>query len=126
MNVLLIDDDTDIHLIIKATLEAEGYRVKCVRDEREILLALQQFNPELVLVDYMLEENTGPDLIVKMRDEFGKFTNTPIILLSGKSRDIDENYLISMKIAGKIEKPFDPLKLSDLIKTILDKSERNV
>ena len=56
--ILLIDDDTDMHLVVEVMLADEGYQLTCCRTGGAGLEAMRRQRPDLILLDIMLSEPT--------------------------------------------------------------------
>lgn len=104
LNILLVEDDESLSEILTELFSDEGYRIRCIGGTEDILPLIDQFRPDLVLLDYVLPKVNGGELcsqIKKHRD----FCNIPVIIYSAFSR-----VLLSLGDYGCdvfMEKPFD-------------------
>jgi DNA-binding response OmpR family regulator len=116
MKILLAEDDANISMIAKITLEKlGGHNVTVVGDGEQALLFAISGQYDLLLLDEMMPKLSG----LMVSSELAKRQNSPpIIFLSAKSQDSDirEFYL---RGTGFIPKPFDPMKLHQQIVDIL-------
>lgn len=80
--ILLIDDDPDVRLLMKAVLQKEGYAVDTASGREEALQKLQQQTPSLILLDVLLAGADGRQLCREIKA--AKATQqTPVIMYSG-------------------------------------------
>lgn len=120
MKILLAEDDPNISLIAKMTLETmAGHEVTAVDNgEDAYKLALQE--PfDVILLDEMMPKMNGLKVCQELRKMHLK---TPVIFLSARSQMTDKETFESVG-TGFIPKPFDPLTLNDKIYEILKETE---
>ena len=101
--VLVIDDNTDLTTIISLVLTAEGFEVKICNDVEGAIFCLEDWQPQIILLDVNVNGQDGRELCQKIKTERGD--EVRIILMSG-----DETLLNITKAAGAdhcIVKPFD-------------------
>ncbi|MCH7955515.1 MAG: response regulator [Candidatus Marinimicrobia bacterium] len=118
--ILLIDDDPDIQLIIRRTLKEErAVKLTIVSSGKEAISVLSNESPDVILLDQMLEDTKGDELLnmIKSNDES---RDIPIIFLTSKNRPEHLKRFMDIGAKGVITKPFDPLNLYSQIKGILD------
>jgi len=112
---MVIDDDEDLLEMICYGLRAQGFKVTCLRDDYNITNAIEEYKPEVLILDIYLENQDGRDICkeLKLND---KYRNLPIILYSAGNisdesvRDCSADYFLS--------KPFDISNLSKKIKEL--------
>lgn len=112
--IAIFDDDTDILELCRFILEQKGYKVYTRADCNDLIDHIQQFNPDVILMDNWIPEIGGIEstrLIKKHED----FKNIPIIYFSANN---DIKSLAAQAGADKfLAKPFDIDVLEDLIKS---------
>ena len=86
--ILVVDDEEAITRTLKGVLEDEGYRTVLLGDGSQVLAALAEHKPDLVILDLMLPDVSGTDLCRKLRSDPG-LAWLPIIMLTAKSAEID-------------------------------------
>jgi len=80
--ILVIDDEPDITLLVKLNLEQTGrYEVREENQATRSLAAARAFNPDLVLLDVMMPDLDGGDVVSMLKDD-ARFANTPIVFLT--------------------------------------------
>jgi DNA-binding response OmpR family regulator len=110
--ILVVDDDRDIINVLTIILEEEQYRVKKAYTGLEAVTLFQEFQPDLVLLDYMLPDINGDEVAQKIR-AFHPEKQVPIILISAAHNA--EKIAQTAALDGYIPKPFE---MGDLLKRI--------
>ena len=77
--VLIVDDEPNIVISLEFLMKQEGYEIGVARDGEEALTALNQFKPDLVLLDVMLPHKSGFEICQMMREK-SEWKNIKIIL----------------------------------------------
>ena len=110
--LLLVDDDNDIRLIARMSLERVGGWEVLEAGSAEEALAVARSGPiDAVLLDVMMPAVDGPGALEILRPVIGP--DTPVIFLTAKTQAVDRKRLGVLGAAGLIAKPFDPMTLSD-------------
>lgn len=117
--ILLIEDDTFITDIYITKLKESGFEVILASDGEEALTKARENNPDLVLLDIVLPQLTGFEILKEMR-EFEHLNSVPIIILSnlGQKKEIEKGFKLG---ATKylIKAHFTPSEVIEEIKDIL-------
>lgn len=101
--ILVVEDDRDCREVVVAILEHAGYEVACAAGGRQAMQYLEsQLTPSLLLLDLMLPEMTGTELLATIRERTG-LAKIPVVLMSGE-RDL-ERRSVELGVAGYLEKP---------------------
>jgi CheY-like chemotaxis protein len=91
--VLVIDDDRDFTTAVAAVLEREGYEIVVADSGREGLRQLRARNPDLIILDVMMETTTegyGVNEAIKYSDEYQAYQATPILMVSSIQESPDD------------------------------------
>jgi CheY-like chemotaxis protein len=99
--VLIIDDDQDLRAALRSVLEAHGYVVFEAGCGREGLRALSEQQPDVILLDVMLEccnEGYGINQTIKFRDEYEPFRKVPIVMMSSIEASPDERFPMASEV----------------------------
>ncbi|MBD2164452.1 response regulator [Calothrix membranacea FACHB-236] len=117
--ILVIDDEKNLCTVIKACLENIGrWQVLVAQSGTEGLAVAKSEHPDAILLDVMMPDIDGMSLFHSLQDNLT--TNAiPVILLTAKVQTVDLNEFSQLAIAGVISKPFDPLRLSELVANTL-------
>lgn len=120
MKILLVDDDPEVLLITKVILEkTAGYHVLQATTGIKALEIARREHPDVVLMDVMMPDMDGPELLVKFREE-ATLKDIPVVFLTGKSDPAQVASLGRLGAQGVIQKPFPPLELADRLRAILE------
>ena len=84
--IVVIDDDPDILLTLKLSLEREGYRVKTAESVSDLLDKPLKPAPDLILLDVMLPWMSGYDLCYALK---AQHNHCPVIMISARSQRVD-------------------------------------
>ncbi len=108
ITILLVDDEVNVLSMNEEFLESEGYHVICASNIAQARFLLEEYAPNLILLDVMLPDGLGWDFCEEVR----KQTNAPIIYLT--SRDEHESVVKGLLRGGDdyITKPYDMRVLS--------------
>jgi excisionase family DNA binding protein len=115
--VLLVDDDEKVRELVRVNLEFEGYRVREAGSAEEGLSAIEEAKPDLVLLDVMMPQTDGWEMLRKIQEQYGAGA-IPVVMFSGK---VDERALSQASTSGVhafVGKPFDMQQLIDQTKQI--------
>lgn len=113
--ILIVDDDNNIAELISLYLTKECYDTKIVNDGEEALLAFEQYNPNMILLDLMLPGIDGYQVCREIRAK----SNVPIIMLSAKGEIFDKVLGLELGADDYIMKPFDSKELVARVKAVL-------
>lgn len=89
MLIYSVEDDEDISLIINKTLTKQGFTVKSFENGKKFLEQFKLETPDIVLLDLMLPDMSGSDIIKKIRSN-QKYDNVHIIVVSAKHMTMDK------------------------------------
>jgi DNA-binding response OmpR family regulator len=116
--ILVVDDDAKIVRLVRAYLEREGYRVTEAADGRAALAAIALERPALVVLDLMLPEIDGLDVVRTIRRD----GDLPIIILSARGTTGDRITGLGLGADDYLPKPFSPAELVVRVGRVLARS----
>ena len=116
--VLIVDDDPKLREYIRVNLEMEGYSVKEAGSAEEGLGVLEESTPDLVLLDVMMPEVDGWEMLQRVQERHG-VGGIPVIMFSGKVDEKAAEEAASRGAQAYIGKPFNPQELIDQTKQLL-------
>ena len=119
-NVLVIEDDQEIVKLLKIHLEDHLYRVTTAADGESGLSLAMNNDYDLILLDLALPKMDGVDVCKKLRLE----KNTPVIMLTSKSEEIDRVLGLEIGADDYITKPFSIRELLARIKAVLRRTQK--
>ncbi len=114
--VLIIEDDPSIALGLRINLEAEGYRVLGADDGEKGLAAARSEKPDLIILDVMLPELNGFEVLRTLRQEGHAM---PIIILSARTGEIDKVTGLELGAEDYVAKPFSLAELLARVRAAL-------
>ncbi|MBZ4672082.1 MAG: two component transcriptional regulator, winged helix family [Deferribacteraceae bacterium] len=116
--ILIIEDEEDLREILKFNLEKEGFQVEAVQDANYGLMILEEFIPDIILLDLMLPGLKGQQFL-KLIKSNSMFRLVPVIIVSAKNSETDIVSALESGAEDFITKPFSIKILIAKIKVIL-------
>lgn len=116
--VLIIDDEEHIVDLIKYNLEANGFQTIVAFNGVDGLKLSKSEKPDLILLDLMLPGIDGLEVLKRIRSD-EKLKNTPVIMLTAKSEEIDKILGLELGADDYITKPFSVRELTARVKAVL-------
>jgi two-component system, OmpR family, response regulator ChvI len=113
--IAVVDDDHGVLDLIKDILEVEGFDVLPYHDGTRALDAFESSSPDLVITDIAMPEMDGIQLLRRLREK----SDTPVILLTGRTDESDEMAGLRIGADDFIRKPFSPRVLVERVRTVL-------
>lgn len=109
--VMCVEDDADIRMILEFSLgTVGGYEVLCCAGGRIALQEAPAFRPDLVLLDVMMPDLSGPETLAALR-QLPVMQGVPVVFLTAKAMPDELEQLLQHGATGLIVKPFDPMTL---------------
>src|SRR3989344_6789468 len=103
--VLVIEDDKDIHKILRYNLEKEGYRVMLAGDGEEGFGMAKSGKPDLVILDLMLPKTDGLEICRVLKYDPAT-RHSPVLMLTAKGSEIDQVVGLEGGASDYMTKPF--------------------
>jgi excisionase family DNA binding protein len=116
--VLIVDDDARLREYVRASLELDGYLVREAGSAEEGLAVLEEESPDLILLDVMMPEVDGWEMLRRVQERHGVGA-IPVVMFSGKVDPQSAGEAAERGAHGFIGKPFDPQQLIEQAKQIL-------
>ncbi|MDF2947377.1 MAG: response regulator transcription factor [Bacillales bacterium] len=113
--ILVVDDEKPIADILLFNLSKEGYEVECAYDGLEALEKVNDFKPDLVLLDIMLPHKDGLEVCREIRKNY----DMPVIMLTAKDSELDIVLGLEMGADDYMTKPFSSRELLARLKANL-------
>lgn len=106
--ILLVDDEKDLRDMVCSFLGSDGYiHIKTAANKAQALALAKDWKPELAILDVMLPDGSGFDLLREMR----MFTEIPVLFLTARGEDEDRVLGLGLGADDYIVKPFLPREL---------------
>lgn len=122
--ILVVDDDKDILDLLKYNLEKEGLQVRTVSDSRESVKAVEEFHPDLLLLDIMMPHIDGIDVCRQIREK-ESLHDIVILFLTARVEEYTEVAAFGAGGDDYIIKPIRPRALLMRIKAILERKYKS-
>ena len=116
--ILIIDDEIHIVELIRFNLETSGYEVDIAYDGLDGYLKIKENAPQLVLLDWMLPNISGIDMLKKIRND-KSLSDIPVIMLTAKNMESDKIEGLELGADDYITKPFSIKELLARVSSVL-------
>jgi len=117
-HLLCIDDEEDILQVAKLSLEmVGGLRVDLCRGSQRAVEEAARLRPDMILLDVMMPERDGPATLKALRAESAT-ADIPVIFMTAKVQPAEVAHYLGLGAIGVISKPFDPMTLSEQVKSL--------
>ena len=116
--ILIIDDEIHIVELIRVNLETSGYEVDIAYDGLDGYLKIKENAPQLVLLDWMLPNISGIDMLKKIRND-KSLSDIPVIMLTAKNMESDKIEGLELGADDYITKPFSIKELLARVSSVL-------
>lgn len=120
--VLVVDDDEAIRTVVRWQLDYAGFRVVEADDGPSALRRIRDDAPAIVVLDLSLPGLGGLDVLRAVRAGRTGRTDTPVIVLSGRSGETDRIVGLDLGADDYLIKPFSPGELAARIRSVLRRS----
>ena len=117
VNILIVEDDASIVELLRFNLEKAGYNVDVAMDGKTAVSMSNRIEPDLILMDWMLPEQSGIDAVRDIRKSSNSYI--PVIMLTARSEEDDKITSLDMGADDYIVKPFSPRELLARVRAIL-------
>lgn len=118
--ILLVEDEVKLAEIIRRELQAAGYAFVHAADGCQALQQFQRHAPDLVILDWMLPEMDGPQVLQRIRSD----SVVPILMLTARSDPSDRVAGLEIGADDYLAKPFNMPELIARIRALLRREER--
>jgi len=122
--ILYAEDESDIQIIVETIIQSlSDYDIKVCNNGRELLECVDEYSPDLILLDVMMPEMDGPTTFKNLQ-ESPKTKDIPVVFMTAKAQVHEVKRLQEDGVIGIITKPFDPVQLCPNISQIWDEHLR--
>ncbi|MBN9403300.1 MAG: response regulator [Burkholderiales bacterium] len=118
MRILVVEDEPKLAEVLRTYLEAAGYEARCAGDGLEVMPLIEDWPPDLVLLDLMLPGRDGLDLCRDIRAR----TSIPVIMVTARTEEIDRLLGLELGADDYICKPYSPREVVARVKAVLRRS----
>ncbi|RKF13130.1 response regulator [Alginatibacterium sediminis] len=120
MNLLLVDDDRELSELLSELLELEGYHTEICNNGERALERLKEKSYDLVLLDVMMPEKNGFDVLRELRVS----NQQPVLMLTAKGDEFDRVLGLELGADDYLAKPFSERELLARIRAILRRTAK--
>jgi len=113
--ILIVDDEVKIANVLNNYLLKSGYETKMLHDGIDVMKAIEEQTPELVLLDVMLPNVDGLTLCKEIKEKY----NFPVILVTARRDEIDRIMGLEIGADDYVCKPFSPKEVVARVKARL-------
>jgi CheY-like chemotaxis protein len=119
--VLVADDEDSLRVLLKAVINSEeGFDFSEAVDGEEVLAIVIDNKPEILILDVMMPGKTGFEVCEILKQD-SRFKDIEIVILTAKGQESDQEWAKSCGADYFLRKPFSPLELIDILKSIKNK-----
>jgi DNA-binding response OmpR family regulator len=126
--ILVIDDDPDVHTVVKKILEPKSYKVISAYDGFEGLRKVVDERPDLIILDVIMPGKHGFEVVheLKTDEKYHFFSNIPVLMLTVYPEDREKMHLsmregMMMEAEDYLQKPVDAKELVKRVEDLLKK-----
>jgi len=126
--ILIIDDDADVHAVVRKILEAKSYKVISAYDGFEGLRKVVDERPDLIILDVIMPGKHGFEVCheLKTDEKYHFFSNIPVLMLTVYPEDREKMHLsmregMMMEAEDYLQKPVDARELVNRVEGLLKK-----
>ena len=113
--ILVVDDEPSVRTTVPAFMEKEGYEVNTAADGASALRAARAFQPDVIVLDIMLPEMDGLEVLRRLRQE----SDVYVIMLTAKAEETDKLIGLAVGADDYLTKPFSLRELEARVRTVL-------
>ena len=118
-----VDDDSTIREIEVYTLEQTGFEARGFGDGISMLEALKSEKPELIILDIMMPEMDGLEVLTKLRSK-DEYKNIPVIMATAKGTEMDKIGGLNSGADDYLVKPFGVMEMVARVKAVLRRTTK--
>lgn len=119
--IYIVEDDTNIREIESFALKNSGYQIQDFENAKEFYRAVKEKKPDLALLDIMLPDEDGMEILQKLRKN-PETKRLPIIMVTAKATELDRVKGLDLGADDYIIKPFGVMELISRVKAVLRRS----
>jgi len=121
--VMYIEDDPDIREIATLALrDVGGLKVLVCESGQAALGNIDEFGPQLLLLDVMMPEMDGPATLEALRQQGSITAETAVAFMTAKVHPEELDRYRSLGVTHVVQKPFDPMRLADEVRAIWEQT----
>lgn len=124
LKILYAEDEPDVQTIVEISVwSTSNYEIKTCQNGQLLLECVEEYKPDLILLDVMMPEMDGPATYKNLKLN-EKTKNIPVIFITAKAQTHEIELFKETGVIGVITKPFDPITLCSEIQRIWESSPK--
>lgn len=120
--ILIVEDDQAVSDMLESFLLSKNYKVKTAKTGRVCYERLSDKNPDLMLLDWMLPDTSGPEIIKKIRNNDIQ-KQIPVLMLTARAEETDKVEALDVGADDYMTKPVSLKELDARIKALIRRSQ---
>jgi chemosensory pili system protein ChpA (sensor histidine kinase/response regulator) len=121
LTALVVDDSITMRRVTERLLERRGVKVATARDGLDAITALQESEPDIILLDIEMPRMDGYQFAAHVRND-ARFAQLPIIMITSRSGEKHRAKAIELGVNDYLSKPYQEQHLIDAIESLLGRS----
>ena len=122
MRIMVIEDEKDVRELLQLELKNQGFTPLALESGHLVTQKIQEFKPQVILLDQLLPGKTGMDIMKEIRSNT-RFNNIPIIVVSALIAEDDKVQALNIGADDYITKPFTIKELIARVRALIRRSE---
>ncbi len=122
--IYCVEDDSTIREMEVYTLEQTGFTARGFADGKALLEALQSESPDLIVLDIMLPEIDGIEILKKLRAD-ARYKDIPVIMATAKGTEMDKITGLNLGADDYLSKPFGVMEMVARVGAVLRRTAKN-
>lgn len=118
-HVMLIEDEPNIMEAIRFILSRDGWKVSCHSDGATAFAAIQRSTPDVVVLDVMLPNRSGFDVLKDLRED-PALKDLPVLMLTAKGQAKDRERAALLGSNAFMTKPFSNAEVRDRLRALVN------
>ena len=124
-NILIVEDDAALAELLVWNFKGEGYDVRHTSDGEEALLMVQEYAPDAIVLDWMIENVPGIEVCRRLRKN-RESAVIPVIMLTARGEEEDRIRGLKTGADDYVTKPFSPRELMARVEALLRRSRPSI
>ena len=116
--ILIVEDEAALQKLLAYNLEAAGFEVAQAFDGEEALTLLAERTPDLIVLDWMIPQLSGLELLRRIRRR-PEHAHIPVVMLTARTEEADRLRGLELGADDYVTKPFSPAELVARIRAVL-------
>lgn len=116
--VMHVEDDESIRMVAEmALVDVAGFELLSCDGGQSALEQVEDFAPELILLDVMMPKMDGLQTLAELR-QLPTLTATPVVFMTAKIQQAEKQQYLDAGAIAVVEKPFEPMELGDKLREL--------